>query len=1149
MIKKALLTLLFISFCIFANAQGKDILILETEDFSFKGQWDVGNLDRQAFLSTEKDDSTPSTLVNMPQEGAYNIWVNSYDYEKNYPKSRKFKVLVNGVETEIFGGTHGKDGWQWQNLGKLNFKKGANLITLKRGGMYPRCDVIIFTANDAWRPNDDYLRSRYNRLRHQIESSGTTSHSVYHTEFLKLKGSAAIPNAKSASIENNNAKIIFTEKLDKNGLKYYERSAQVNVQGKWITLPAFTDEAYFVGYSETDPIYSDNSYFSNWKKGTHGTITVNFDGTNLELKTDAIYPYAPEQMLAMLPRKIELASKNAFKISFDKPDVYALMTLLETGAVKLDFVYNVKKDGYYTAGMLAFKAVEKAKVSAVQMPPLFQLRMLMEEPKMLGNRYTSQPIALMQINADNNTPVYYALAANPDNLPKEEWSYKKSSIYGFSLSSPDNFAQPAIFQPILGGRNSYKKAGEKIESSWYILNLSGKWYDGLEFANNNIFPAGKIFREPFETSLSDAIANIASYLKNPEASGWSKELKARWNIEDKDLVTTSSPLAELEVALLTDDEQYYKDIALPTIEYTLTRESAHFSPRKEASPYSKTPYAMKVPSKMWKADYYAGMGKLLGNSNIWVEEFWKNASKENLYSSMPEWTSVLGLYLANPSEELLLKAKSLCDAWLEKAFITTTIQETDYSHFANVSFYPYWWYLPDMYAITKDKKYLNFAERGAFHSLAALWAYPAPTDGEITINKGNSIRGIGHTWWRGPERFRLGFDFQLASKTFIENWQKVLPKGPHDAAYIMPEKKVPALKVSRIGLGIEQPSTFKAGSDGHDFNILMPSWSAEMLKVYQYTNKDILKKYSRHAIIGRFANFLGYYICDYTDVQHDEMYPYKGPDITSFYYHHAPCHFAQSYDYLMAQFEVATDGKIAFPYVRQQGYVWFTDRIFGTEGKIFDEQGCRPIIDKSAVRPDTPKVSVLTARSKDGIWALLLNDTNAEITTNVVFDSTSKLMQGALVNNPIKVFNSAGNSMSTLEFYGDKSIKIPAQNVIALRIDAEAKEVFKPLPKMSNGGHITKAKASETFGDLHAFRIRSPFGKDSLYVMTTLGVETKAKLTLQITAPYNQTLSCKQFPYEVSVYPLPMDSVISFKVSIQEEGKPIENLGEYTINP
>lgn len=138
-----------------------------------------------------------------------------------------------------------------------------------------------------------------------------------------------------------------------------------------------------------------------------------------------------------------------------------------------------------------------------------------------------------------------------------------------------------------------------------------------------------------------------------------------------------------------------------------------------------------------------------------------------------------------------------------------------------------------------------------------------------------------------------------------------------------------------------------------------------MLKVYQLTGRDVLMKFSRHSIIGRYSNFLGYYVNGFTDIMHDSRYPYMGPDITSFYYHHAPCHFAQTADYLFTQIEVATSDNITFPYVRQQGYVWFTDRIFGKSGgKVFSDNDCRPILDKRAVRPDSPKVSTLMARSK-----------------------------------------------------------------------------------------------------------------------------------------------------------------------------------------
>ncbi len=1120
-------------------AQEQKHFILEAEDFFYQNNWGVSNKDGQSLLAVESANDKAMTMIEVKKEGLYDIWVSSYDFEKINPRSRNFKVFVNDVELTNMGGMHGKDGWAWEKLGVVQLNEGFNKIEIQRVGMYPRVDAFLFSLDGAFTPDKTNLYSSAERKKIQISSLSNLKLKFSSTEFEKLSKLSKIPDAKKVSIQNKFSKISFTQVADSKGKIYFERSIDVFVMGKWVEVPSFKDEILFIGYESKKPNYQDTLYFPTWKfENPTGYIITSYKGKNLHLPPENTYPYGTKKMSPQRIVGVEKVSNSKLKLTYECGATALLYYEMQTSvAARFDISYKAPEDGYYTVGMLGFNAVEKTDVNALLMPPLFQMRSQMTTPKLLGNRFTSQPLSLLQINIDKDYPISYALVANPENLPSEEWSKKGCSIYGFSHANPFNKAQVAIFQPIMGGINSEKILGEEIKSSWYIFTIAGKWHEALESINEEILAGGKIFREPYATSLSDATANIAVYLKNQDASGWSAKSKARWNIEDKDLVTTASPLAEVSVAMLTDDEEYYENISLPTIEYTLSRRSAHFKASGEKSPYSPTPAALNVPSLMWKADYFAGLKTLLGGANTWVDDILKDTSKQNFYSAMPEWVSMFGIYLAQPDAELLEKVKKSCDDWLVKAFMHGPFEENNFEAFANVSYYPYWWYLPDLYEVTKNDKYLQYAIRGAYHTVAALWAYPTPKSGEVLINKDNKVRGVGHIWWKGSEKFRLG-----ASPADLERFSKNFS----DTFFIIDTKKVDALKVSRIGLGIEQPSTFRALYGGHDSNILMPSWSAELLKTYQYSKQDVLKKYSRHAIIGRYANFLGYYICDFTDIQHDENYPYKGPDITSFYYHHAPCHFAQSYDYLMTQFEVATDGKIKFPFVRQQGYVWFTDRIFGGLGKIFDDEKCRLIIDKSAVRPDTPKVSVLSAYSKSFVWVILLNDSAKDLETNVVLNPDSKLLKDALLDKPIAQYNANGELLQSLNKDSLK-LKIPAQSVIALKIDANKSDPFPKLPKLPKDSHIVKKNALEGFGDLHIFRIRSPFGKDSIYVMLTEGLKKNAKLNIDIAEPFVRSLSAESFPFEISTYPIDMKKNISLSVSIEEEGKAPQQLGTFIL--
>ncbi len=1145
--KKLILTVIAFAFAFAAQAQqGGKRFFLEPADFVL-ADWVISGYNGQRVITTESSNSEPFLLVEIPGggEGAYNVWAFGCDFEKQAPGTRSFKITANEEETTGMGGTHLKDGFAWQNLGKLNLNKGLNKITIKRVGMFPRCAAICFTKEDSFTPNG--MNASLGARKHARVKVLSTESAVFESEFSKMPALKSFEGNKRIGIQNKDIRILFTQRIDDKGNKFFERSVELFKDGKWIKRPDFKDEYFFLGYEAEDPKY-DDFYFSSWKQN-EGIMRIKTDSYNLEAEAGSDYPYAPQEMYVMRPKNIERISDRSLKLDLGD-GAKAILTLAEDSPlIKYEFSAPIEKDGWYTSGMTGFSKIERNSAIATQMPPLFQMRMTMKTPKQLGVRFMSQPLSLVQTNDNGNIPYTNVLIADPDKLPSEEWSWRRSSLYGFSLASPDNKVQPAIFQPVMGGRGSFKKAGETIESSWYALSVPGTWFDAIALANEKLLPAGEFVRESFDTSFSDAAANLAAFLKNESASGWSRKYKGRWNIEDKTLVTHSSPLTEIEVALLTDDEEYYKNISLPTIEYTLTRQSSHFAPRKERSPYSPTPYAMSVPSNMWKADYYAGVNRLLGNTNPWFDEFTVvDLNKINMYSSQPGWTQLFGLWLANPSDELLKKTCELVDQWLDKAFFMWSTNEADYSAFANVSFYPYWWYLPDLYEATKNPRYLDFARRGAFHTLAAQWAYPRPSKGEITINKGNIVSGIGHIWWRDAERYRLGSDTQEAARALIKD-NPLLKVGAGTGKYIVKEKKIPdAKKVSRIGVGMEQPSTFRCGGDYNDFNILMPSWSAEMLKTYQYSGDEIIRKYSRHAIIGRYATFFGYYICDYTDLPHDPDYSTRGPDITSYYYHHAPCHFAQTFDYLMTQFEIASKGAVKFPYVRQQGYVWFTDRIFGQNGKVYGDEA-RILLDKNAVRPSSPKVSTLGARAKDYIYVMLLNDSEDAREVSLDFDAQSKLMQGAKTDVPAELLDVDGKPVGSLQFFGEKKIKMPPYGFFLVKIPAESKEIAKNIPPISEGGHIKKEKASETFGDMHAFRIRSPFGKDSLYVMMTGGVETKAKLTVEMSSPSAQKIVCDEFPYEISVYPLPMDKPIKFKATIQEEGKAPEVLGEFEMKP
>ena len=120
----------------------------------------------------------------------------------------------------------------------------------------------------------------------------------------------------------------------------------------------------------------------------------------------------------------------------------------------------------------------------------------------------------------------------------------------------------------------------------------------------------------------------------------------------------------------------------------------------------------------------------------------------------------------------------------------------------------------------------------------------------------------------------------------------------------MPSKNVPAWMVANSGLGVEQLSTYydSIGNRGMQ-NILMSAWAPHLLRLYNQTGREIFLDYARNGVIGRFANYPGYYVSGYTDAYLDPCYPCCGPDVTDIYYHHIPAQSAFALDFLMAEAE------------------------------------------------------------------------------------------------------------------------------------------------------------------------------------------------------------------------------------------------------
>jgi len=258
-----------------------------------------------------------------------------------------------------------------------------------------------------------------------------------------------------------------------------------------------------------------------------------------------------------------------------------------------------------------------------------------------------------------------------------------------------------------------------------------------------------------------------------------------------------------------------------------------------------------------------------------------------------------------------------------------------------------------MYELTGESRFLDGAAIGARQLMAGLWTQPVFPDGETTIFPGGRYEGDpwnGRLLARGPDEARLGFPLQDDS---------------------LKEHKAPAWAVSCVGLGFEQPSTL-----GRERNriIYQAVWAPEFLRLARYTGDKAFETYARNATVGRWANYPGYYVAGHMDLVQDPAYPFVGPDQSTIYYHHIVPHISWTIDYLVADAELLSDGRIEFPSLRENGYAFFDGKVFGhAPGRIFDEKGCWLWLKRGAVVISNPQINTLTAHNDKKFLAILTN--------------------------------------------------------------------------------------------------------------------------------------------------------------------------------
>lgn len=1094
-------------------ARGAAPMLFEAENFPAQGAWQ-GESDRDCLgngcLRGGTGQTGPGgealTVFQLGEDASVEAWVRSKNYLENLSGKRRFALAVDGVRAEREGGLHGREGWAWERVGTFRLKAGPHVLSLlDTSQSYARCDAIVL-APAGFDPAK-LGQSALTRLRVPLDCGLVAPPGL-------RPATVASPKEfrPGAEIRGERVRSGFSLWDDLSGRKVLARRVEMRSGDGWATLPVLTREMLFVTRAAPDGVDAQAHARPDHPRWRAGGALALPGGRSVPLKGLTKNPFMAAGVVRLDPVGLRQAGDMAVDVSYAAADglrAEGRWSIGDAGEARLEVRLTAPSDGFYSIGFCAFDAVDRGQVEAIQLPPLYQYQRLPDGPCLLTSSVTPNPLALVQRKLGDAGTVAWGITAEPEALPFR-WSGRTNAVCAFGLLNAVGEVQPVAVSPVLGFEGSARRAGEEVRARFRLLAVAGDWKEALDRACLGIFGV-RDYRAPVNVSLTSAVRNMKRLMEDDVASGWDAPKRGFYDIETAAMSKHAAPLVLPSLARLFGDETFWWKRALPTIEFTLSRKTAHCIHADKDRKGNPVRDQLKVPTDFYGTSYWQGIDWLTDGLNPWLREFALPGGEPKVsrgYNTAPPWTEDLAAWRYTRDPEWLRKARGGADKFVADVVFGQSHEVVPFDAFYNIHFYPYWWELVDLFEVTGERRYLDAAREGAYHTLAGLWSHPRVPSGEMTVHPGGEQWTPERVWFRDGETYRLGW-----------------PRRPGDT----PERTLPAWQVAQVGIGLEQPSTL-TGSPEAMRNIMMSSWSPHLMRVHQHGGGELLLAQARNGVIGRFANYPGYYLPIYTDMVHQPRYPYEGPDLTSFYYHHIPVHAGWALDFLVAQLANRSGGRVSFPYAVQKNYAWFTFRVYGGgPGRAFDDGTARLTFDPEGVaRVAEPMVDWLTARGEGRYWIFLMGQDDREMRARV---HVGMKTMGVEAGEPWVIRDEMGRGR---EVAGAEAIEValPAKGFRAIEIPREAVPdgpVLSPLAC----GHA-KAPLPGPWREAHAFRIRSPFGRDGVYAVVIAKDEARGSVEFEIVGGGARAETDAGAPFEFSAYPVDPSCDVTVRVSVRD---------------
>lgn len=668
--------------------------------------------------------------------------------------------------------------------------------------------------------------------------------------------------------------------------------------------------------------------------------------------------------------------------------------------------FTAAKDGYYSLSSPALSTVATDRLQWATVPGYFQGNYI--QPAFpLAYAYAQGLPAYPVLCRESTITTMASVMSDKNGLTmavipapgQDRNAYEKNAVTHFSswkiaLSHMNAAAQltPTAYHPVLGEEGSFLKKGESTAFSVRVSLQQADWYKVYKHAVYDIYQLRHFYTLQQNTqSLSERLMKQYAYVLDDKTAFWNKETYKGREImaqsylggvagADKDAMKNSDIGAVWMLSKLTNDSQLYKN----------------------RIPYIRNFKILQQNTEGFFKGAVAGQ-YYLAKKKEFTEEWGNHFEPVAItYYTMMDLGNILLFEKDNEELKALLKngAERLlewqhADGSWDLAYDRDT-KEPIYKDLQDLR--PTFYGLVIAYQLLKDKRYLAAAVKGAdwlIKNATEKGAFVGVCGDARFVNDFATIQCAGALMSLFEiTKDKRYFDASVATAKIYTTSIYTRPV-PGTEIKTLKNQQYQDWQLSQVGLNFEHGGTM--GSAVKAGPILLTSHCSFFLKLFQLTKDSLFLDLARMGALGKDA------------------FVNKNTGVASYYWnrfdegpgsfpHHGWWQIGWIYDYLVAEAELRSGGKVAFP----RGFM--TPKVgphkpVGFEPGLINGKKANLIIRKGLVKIDNPNVDYVTALSEDGkvLYAVLLNSQDKKNTFDISIDPAALTWNSAIKKQKVEL--------------------------------------------------------------------------------------------------------------------------------------------------